>query len=120
MKACRQIFRTHQPCCHDHLLSLDVHLVCRLVLHPELHLVHQHRQSRRQHLLDEVHQIRLDDLRLVVDHQIRLDDLRLDDLVHLDEHQLVEVLPLHRHQDVVLHCRMRMDCFQREVGAVLK
>jgi hypothetical protein len=134
---CRQIFRMRLLCCHDHLLSLVVHLACHLVLHLERHLVHLHQRSHHRHLLDEVHQIRRDDLHLVVVHQSRLvdlrrlvppvedhrnhrDDLRLDDLVHLDERRLDEVLPLRRRQDVVLHCRMKMDYCLRAVGAVLK
>ena len=136
---CRQIFRMRLLCCRDHQLNLVVHLACHLVLRLERHLVHPHPRIHHRHLLDEVHQIHRDDLHLDVVRQSRRDDLRLDDLVHpvevhrnhrddlrlddlvhLDERPLDEVLPLRRRQDVVLHCRMKMDYCLRAVGAVLK
>ena len=40
-------------CCHDRQLSSDVHLVCRQVLHLELHLVHRLQQNHHRLLLDE-------------------------------------------------------------------
>ena len=108
-KVDRQIFRTHQLCCHDRLLSLDVHLVCHLVRHLVRHLVHLHLRTHHRHRLDEVRQSHLDDLRLDdlvhldVVRQSHRDDRRLDDLVHLDERQLDEVLQLRRRLDVVRH-----------------
>ena len=128
-------------CCHDHQLSSDVHLVCRQVLHLELHLVHRHQRNHHRLLLDEVHQNRLDDLRrddllhlvhqnhqddlrrqvrLDVDRQNRLDDRHLDDPVHLDERPLDEVRQLRRHQGEVRRYRMKMDYCQHAVDVVLK
>jgi hypothetical protein len=57
---------------------------------------------------------------LVEVHRSHRDDLRLDDLVHLVERPLDEVLLLRRRQDVVLRFRMKMDYCLRAVGAVLK
>jgi hypothetical protein len=103
----------------------------------ELHLVRLHQQSRHLRLLVEVRQIRLDDLRLDdlvhLGHQIRLDDLvhldvvrqihlddlRLDDLVHLGVVPLDVAHQLRRRLDVVRHYRMKMDCYQLAVVAVL-
>jgi hypothetical protein len=128
-------------CCHDRQLSSDVHLVCRQVLHLELHLVHRLQQNHHRLLLDEVHQNRLDDLRqgdlLHLVHQNRLDDLRrqvrldvdrqnhlgdlhLDDPVHLGERPLDEVRQLRRRRDEVQRCRMKMDYCQHAVDVVLK
>jgi hypothetical protein len=138
----RQIYQRHQLCCRDHPLNSDGHLVYRPELRLALHPVLLHQRIRHRHLLDEVHQIHLDDPHLDEVHQIHLDDRRLDDLVHLgevrqnhlgDRHlddlvhpvRLVERLQdevhqLHRHLDAVRHYLKKMDCYQRAVVAVLK
>ncbi len=117
-----QIFRKLLQYCRGHRLNLVDHLVCRLVRHLALHLVHLHLRTHHRHWLDEVHQSHRDDLHLDEVHQnhrddrrlgdlVRLyvirqnhrDDLRLDDLVRRDERQLDEVLQLRRRLDVVRH-----------------
>jgi hypothetical protein len=129
----------HPRYCRGHRLNSDDRLDALLELLPERHLVHLLQQSRHQHLLDEVHQNHLDDLRLGevrqnrlddlhlgglghLDevHQNHLDDLRLGDLDHLDERQLDEVLQLRRRLGEVLHYLKRMDCYLLEVVAAQK
>jgi hypothetical protein len=141
---CRLIFQMRPLYYRDRLLNSDVHLVCRQVLHPELHLVHPHRRIRRQHLLVADHQnhlgdlhlgevrqshrddLRLDDQRrLDVDRRIHLGDLNLGDLhqddpVRLDVRQLDEVRQLLRHPDVVRHCQKKMDYCPHVVAAAQK
>ena len=117
-----QIFRKLLQYCRGHRLNSVDHLVCHLVRHLALRLVHLHLRTHHRHRLDEVRQshrddlhldevrqshrddLRLDDLvRLDVVRQNHRDDLRLDDLVRLDERQLDEVLQLRRRLDVVRH-----------------
>ena len=117
-----QIFRKRLQYCRGHQLNSVDHLVCRLVRHLALHLVHLHLRTHHRHRLDEVRQSHLGDLHLDevrqshrddrrLDDLVRLDevrqshlgDLRLDDLVRLDERQLDEVLQLRRRLDVVRH-----------------
>jgi hypothetical protein len=117
-----QIFRKLLQYCRGHRLNSVDHLVCRLVRHLALHLVHLHLRNHHLLRLDEVRQNHRDDLRLDegrqshrddrrLDDLVRLDvvrqshrdDLRLDDLVRLDERQLDEVLQLRRRLDVVQH-----------------
>ena len=112
------------------------------MLHLVLHLERRHLRIHHRHPPDEDRQIRLDDLRLDdlrlddlvrLGHQIRLDDLvrldvvrqihlddlRLDDLVRRDELPLVAARQLPRHLGEVRRRRMKMDCYQRAVDAVL-
>ena len=117
-----QTFRKLLQYCRGHRLNSVDHLVCRLVRHLALHLVHLHLRTHHRHRLDEVRQNHLDDLHLDevrqshrddrrLDDLVRLDevrqshlgDLRLDDLVRLDERQLDEVLQLRRRLDVARH-----------------
>ena len=142
LKVCHRIYQKRPLHCRDHLVNsddhLDDHLARQLLLVP----LRQRRQIRQplRHL-DEVHQIRLDDLRLDVGHQIRqflglrhlghLDvghQIRLDDrrdlllvyLDHLDEHLLGEVHPLRRRLVLDQPCLRKMDCCPRVVAVALR
>ena len=97
----------HPRYCHGHQLNSVDRQDDLLELLLVRHLAHLLQQSRHQHLLDEVH-------------QNHLDDLRLGDLGHLDEHRLDEVLQLRHRLDVVLRYLKKMDCYLLEVLAAQK